>query len=53
MCLPRDSRFVGSNLAEVDGFFQVVKLPSTRPLGGTLSLGPESEIFRQDKELQV
>jgi hypothetical protein len=36
MCLPRDPRFTGSNLAEVDGFFQDVKIMSTSPPGGTL-----------------
>ena len=36
-CSPRDPRFVGSNLAEVDGFFQDVKILSTSPPGGTLS----------------
>ena len=43
MCSPRDPRFAGSNAAEVDGFFQGVKM-STSPPGGTLSWGPESEI---------
>ena len=38
-CSPRDTRFVGSNPAEVDGFFQDVKIMSTSPPGGTLSLG--------------
>ena len=37
MCLPRDPRFAGSNPAEVDGFFQDVKILSTSPPGGTLS----------------
>ena len=32
-------RFVGSNLTEVDGFFQDVKILSTSPPGGTLSWG--------------
>ena len=31
------SRFAGSNPAEVDGFFQDVKILSTSPPGGTLS----------------
>ena len=35
-CLPRDPRFAGSNPAEVDGFFQDIKIP---PPGGTLSWG--------------
>ena len=38
-CSPRDSRFAGSNPAEVDGFFQDVKILSTSPSGGTLSRG--------------
>ena len=36
-CLPQDSRFVGSNPADVDEFFQDVKILSTSPTGGTLS----------------
>ena len=36
---PRDSWFAGSNPAEVDGFFQDVKILSTSPPGGTLSWG--------------
>ena len=28
-CSPRDARFAGSNTAEVDGFFQDVKILST------------------------
>ena len=36
MCLPKDPRFAGSNPAEVDGFFQDVKILSTSPQGGTL-----------------
>ena len=43
-CSPRDPRFAGSNPADVDGFFQDVKILSTSPPGGTLSWGPESEI---------
>ena len=35
-CSPRDPRFAGSNPAEVDGFFQDVKILSTSPPGGTL-----------------
>ena len=35
MCLPQDPRFVGSNLAEVNGFFQDLKILSTSPLRGT------------------
>ena len=46
MCSPRDPRFAGSNLAEVDGFFQDVKILSTSPLGGTLKLGVPSLRFQ-------
>ena len=38
-CSPRDPRFARSNPAEVDGFFQDVKIFSTSPPGGTLSKG--------------
>ena len=38
-CSPRDPRFA----AEVDGFFQDVKILSTSPPGGSLSWGLESE----------
>ena len=38
-CSPRDPRFTGSNLAEVDEFFQDVKILSISPPGGTLSRG--------------
>ena len=34
---PGYPRFAGSNPAEVDGFFQGVKILSTSPPGGTLS----------------
>ena len=37
--LSQDPRFAGSNLAEVDEFFQEVKILSTSPPGGTLSWG--------------
>ena len=37
MCSPRDPRFAGSNPAEVDGFFQDVKILSTSSPGGTLN----------------
>ena len=33
---PRDTRFAGSNPAEVDGFFQDEKILSTSPPGGIL-----------------
>ena len=36
---PRDPRFAGSNPAEVDGFFQDVKILSTSPPKGTLKWG--------------
>ena len=39
---PRDPRFAGSNPAEVDGFVLDVKILSTSPPGGTLSLGVPS-----------
>ena len=43
-CSPRDPRFAISNPAEVDEFFQDVKILSTSPPGETLKLGgPESE----------
>ena len=45
-CLPLDPRFAGSNPTEVDGFFQDVKILSTRPLGGTLKLGVPSLKFQ-------
>ena len=51
MCSPRDARFAGSNPAEVDGFFQDVKILSTSPQGGTLSWGPEPEISGSLKNL--
>ena len=35
----RDLKFVGSNPADVDGFFRDVKILSTSPPGGTLSWG--------------
>ena len=52
MCSPRDTRFAGSNPAEVDGF-QDVKFMNTCPLGGTLSRGPESEISGRLKYLKL
>ena len=36
-CSPRDPRFAGSTPAEVDGFFQDIKILSTSPPGGKLS----------------
>ena len=38
------SMFADSNPAEVDGFFQDVKIVSTIPPGGTFNGGSESEI---------
>ena len=38
-CSLRDPRFAGSNPAEVNGFFQDLKILSTSPPGGTLSWG--------------
>ena len=38
-CSPRDPRFAGSNPAEVDGFFEDVKILGTSPPGETLSWG--------------
>ena len=45
-CSPRDPRFAGSNPAEVDEFFQDVKILSTSPGG------PESEILGSLKNLK-
>ena len=52
-CSPRYPRFGGSNPAEVDGFFQDVKILNTCPPGGTLSWGPESEISGSLKNLEA
>ena len=38
-CSPLDPRFAGSSPAEVDGFFEDVKILNTSPPGGTLSWG--------------
>ena len=38
-CSPRDLRSVGSNPAELDGFFQDVKILNTSPPGRTLTWG--------------
>ena len=48
-CSPRDPRFAGSNPAEVDGFFQNVKILSTCPPGHG---GLESEISGSLKNLK-
>ena len=50
---PRDPRFAGSKPAEVDGFFQDVKILSTSPPGGTLSRGSRVWDFRLVKEPQA
>ena len=47
-CSPRDPTFAGSNPAEVDGFFQDVKILSTRPPEGL----PESAISGSLKNLK-
>ena len=44
-CSPRDPRFAGSNPAEVDGFFQDLKILGTSPPGGTFKLGVPSLRF--------
>ena len=49
-CSPRDPWFAGSNPAEVDGFFQDVKILSTSPPGGTLIWGSRVWDFRLVKE---
>ena len=50
---PPDSRFSGSNPAQVDGFVQDLKILSTSPPGGTLGAGgPESEISCSLKNLK-
>ena len=51
-CSPRESRFVGSNPAGVDEFFQDVKVLSTSLPGGTLSWGPEFKISGSSKNLK-
>ena len=51
-CSPRGSRFAGSNPAEVDEFFQDVKILSRSPPGGALNGGPESEITGSLKNLK-
>ena len=51
-CSPRDPRFMGSNPAEVHGFFQDVKILNTSPPGGTLGWAPESEISGSLKNLK-
>ena len=38
-CSPRNPRFAGSNPAEINEFFQDVKILNKSPPGGTLSWG--------------
>ena len=52
-CSPRDPRFVGSNPAEVDGFFQDLKIVNTSPPGGTLNQEARVWDFRLVKESQA
>ena len=52
-CSLRDPRFADSNPAEVDGFYQDVKILSTSPPGGTLSWGSRVSDFRLVKEPQA
>jgi hypothetical protein len=49
---PRDPRLVGSNPAEVDGFFQDKKILITSTLGGLYAVGPKSEISGSLKNLK-
>ena len=49
---PQNPRFEGSNTAEVDGFFQDVKILSTNTPRGTLSEGSRVSDFRLFKEPQ-
>ena len=46
----RGQRFADSKTAEVDWFFQDLKIPSTSPRGGTLSCGSRVWDFRLVKE---
>ena len=52
-CSPRDPRFDGSNLAEVDGFFSGRKNPEHKSSGRDFKAGgPESEISGSLKNLK-
>ena len=51
-CTPRDPKFAGLNPAEVDGFFQDVKILSTSPPGRTLSGGSRIRDFKLVKNLK-
>ena len=53
MCLPRDPRFVGSNQAEVNRFFQDIKIQSTNLSEGALSHGPKPKISGLLKNLKA
>ena len=46
MCSPRDSRFAGSNLAEVYGFFSGCKNPEHKSSGRDFKLGVPSLRFQ-------
>ena len=52
-CSPLDPRFADSNPADVDEFFQDVKILSTSPPGETLSWGSRIGDFRLVKEPQA
>ena len=45
-CSPPDPRFAGSNPAKVDGFFQDVKILSTKSSGKDFKLGVPSQRFQ-------
>ena len=45
-CSPRDPRFAGSNLAEVDGFFSGRKNPEHKSSGRDFKLGVSSLRFQ-------
>ena len=49
MCLSWDTRFRGSNPAEVDEIFQDIKILSTSPPGGTLTLS-DLNLFKEIKK---
>ena len=46
MCLPRNPRFAGSNPVEVNGFFQDVKILSTKSSRRDFKLGVPSLRFQ-------
>jgi hypothetical protein len=45
MCSPLDPRFMGSNLAEVDGFLRVIKIHSTTSLRREVKPGVPCHTF--------